>query len=238
MVEARWLFFASRSLWQCYCVSFTAGKDYRQWENVTPIQARAMGSSDNRWLSWACAVALLILLCAVITIWAWSGILPEDRPLFSGYVVIETVADAAIVAVASSVIIRFARQAAKTEREQRRIQHLTDMAWLSGGLAHEIRNHLNGLGTYLSPFRKSAEKHDGDLLGRIEKLQHVVSDLDELVSDFLTLTAPHERQAGGDRSDRTCKRSGRFLVARLRAISRRSAGGCESRRASSERRPR
>ena len=136
------------------------------------------------------AVALLILLRTIITIWAWFGILPEDQRFFFRYVAIEAIADAAILAVASGVIIRFARQAAKTEREQRRSEHLSDMALLSGGLAHEIRNYLNGLGTCISLFRKSAEKYDGDLLARIEKLQHVVSDLDELLSDFLTLTRP------------------------------------------------
>ena len=66
-------------------------------------------------------IASLILFRTIITLWAWFGILPEDQRFFFGYVVIEVVADAAILAVASSVIIRFARQAAKTEREQRRL---------------------------------------------------------------------------------------------------------------------
>jgi signal transduction histidine kinase len=136
------------------------------------------------------AIVSIVLVRAITTVWAWAGLVPEDGQFFFGYVVVEIIADAAILAVAGVLIIRFTRQTAKTEREQRRIEHLTSMALLSGGLAHEIRNHLNGLGTYISLFRKSAEKYDGELLGRIEKLEHVVSDLDELVSDFLTLTRP------------------------------------------------
>jgi two-component system, NtrC family, sensor histidine kinase HydH len=136
------------------------------------------------------AVVLLVAVRLATAFGTWRSVLPEDRGQFHRYLWIETIADIAVWVVVGGVIVWLNRRSAKAASDRRRLEHLAEMALLSGGLAHEIRNHLNALGTYVSLLRKSAGTQDDGLLGQVEKLEQVASELDELVTDFLTLARP------------------------------------------------
>jgi signal transduction histidine kinase len=136
------------------------------------------------------AVVLLLAIRTLVASWTWTGMSPEDRRRFSQYLSGEAIADVAIWIVAVGVIVWWVHRATRIERDRRRLEHLADVALLAGGLAHEIRNHLNALGTHISLLRKTAGSQDGKLLERVEKLEQAATALDELVSDFLTLASP------------------------------------------------
>lgn len=138
----------------------------------------------------AVPVALVLLVRFVAACWIWPNILPQDKPLLFRYLWIEGLVHIAIWIAAGAAIAWLNHRAAKAAGDRTRLEHLAEMAILSGGLAHEIRNHLNALGTHLSLLRKSAGGGSPDLLTRVEKLEQVATELDELVTDFLTLARP------------------------------------------------
>lgn len=140
------------------------------------------------------AVVLLLTIRAVAASWVRPGMSPEDRREFSLYLWVETAADVAVWLAAGGAIAWAVHRAARMERDRRRLEHLAETALLAGGLAHEIRNHLNALGTYISLLRKCAGTQNGELLERVGKLEQAATALDELVNDFLTLTRPVKDQ--------------------------------------------
>lgn len=136
------------------------------------------------------AVLLLLAIRAGVASWVSSGMQSPERQQFFHFLWVETAVDLVVWIAAGGVIAWVVLRAARMERDRRRLEHLADVALLSGGLAHEIRNHLNALGTYISLLRKSAGQDSGELLQRITKLEQATTALDELVNDFLTLTRP------------------------------------------------
>ncbi len=136
------------------------------------------------------AVMLLVAVRLAAAFWTWRNVFPEDWSHFYRYLWIETIADIAVWLAAVGMIVWLNHRSVKAESDRRRLEHLAEVALLSGGLAHEIRNHLNVLGTYVSLLRRSAGTQGGELLERVAKLEQAATALDELVSDFLTLTRP------------------------------------------------
>jgi signal transduction histidine kinase len=63
------------------------------------------------------------------------------------------------------------------------------MALLSGGLAHEIRNHLHALQSRIGLLRKNT-RDDQALTDRVEKLDEIVQAMEQIVNDFLTFARP------------------------------------------------
>lgn len=138
----------------------------------------------------AVAIVLGLGVRILVVLWAWPGGVPENRGELSWYLLIETVSNLIVWLAAGGVIVWLARRAAKVESDRRRLEHLAQVALLTGGLAHEVRNHLNAFGANLSLLRQSAGQSNGELPKRIEKLEHTATALDELMDDFLTLTRP------------------------------------------------
>jgi signal transduction histidine kinase len=138
----------------------------------------------------AFAVVLPIAIRVLLALWVWPATSPLDERQFARYLGIETVADIAVWAAAGGAIVWLIQRAARGERDQRRLGHFAEVALLAGGLAHEIRNHLNVMGTCISLVRKSVGAQDRELLERIEKLDQAAGELDELVTNFLTLARP------------------------------------------------
>lgn len=73
--------------------------------------------------------------------------------------------------------------------DKARVDHLADVAAMSGGFAHEARNLLNALQTRIELLRKHLT---GDEKGeeRVAKLDELATDMDQLFTDFLTLAKP------------------------------------------------
>lgn len=136
------------------------------------------------------AILLLVVIRVAVAVW----IAPGMGLQLSHYLWIETAADIVVWLAAVGAISWLARRAAEVESNRRRLEHLAHVALLAGGLAHEVRNHLNALGAYISLLRKSAPSTDGELVQGIEKLERVSTGLDELLTDFLTLTRPVKDQ--------------------------------------------
>ncbi len=136
------------------------------------------------------AVMSLVAVRLAAAFWTWRSVFPEDWGQFYWYLWFETIADIAIWIATVGVIVWLNHRSAKADSDRRRLEHLAEVAFLSSGLAHEIRNHLNVLGTHVSLLRRSTGTQDDELLERVAKLEQAATALDELVSDFLTLTRP------------------------------------------------
>jgi signal transduction histidine kinase len=136
------------------------------------------------------AVVLLVAIRIAVGFLAWPLGSPEERRPLSQFLWIETIADIVVWLAAGGAIAWLARRAADVESDRRRLEHLAHVAVLAGGLAHEVRNHLNAIGAYTSLLRKAAGTPDGELAQGIEKLERVSTALDELLTDFLTFTRP------------------------------------------------
>lgn len=136
------------------------------------------------------AAALMLAIRLAAASWMWAGVLSADKGPFYRYLWLESLGDVALWIAAAGAMAWLHRRAAEAEGGRTRYEHLSEMALLSGGLAHEIRNHLNALGTYISLLRKSAPAPNDAWLAQVEKLEQVLTELDELVTDFLTLARP------------------------------------------------
>jgi PAS domain S-box-containing protein len=75
----------------------------------------------------------------------------------------------------------------------RRSEKLAAVGTLAAGLAHEIRNPLNGAQLHLTYMRRALGKEgDGDVLEAIEVVSDEVKRLSDLVTDFLDFARPRE----------------------------------------------
>lgn len=138
----------------------------------------------------AAAVVVLLGLRALVALRGAADMTPEDQRRFSAYLWALTGADVVIGIAAGAVVALLARRAAAAERDRRRLEHLAEVALLSGGLAHEIRNHLNAQEGHLALLRKAAGPEKAEVRLRLGRLEQAAAALTELVNDFLTLTRP------------------------------------------------
>lgn len=73
--------------------------------------------------------------------------------------------------------------------DKARIDHLSEVAEMSGGFAHEARNLLHALQTRIELLRKSIAD-DTKSTERVQKLEDIATDLEQLFTDFLALARP------------------------------------------------
>ena len=80
------------------------------------------------------------------------------------------------------------------ERRARQSERLAAAGVLAAGLAHEIRNPLNGAGLHLSILERAIAKQPGggdpSILGAVEVVKKEVRRLSTLVTDFLDVARP------------------------------------------------
>jgi signal transduction histidine kinase len=95
----------------------------------------------------------------------------------------------ALLAVALPIAARLLRSDRRRRAAEARMQHLAELALLSGGLAHEIRNHLHALQSRIGLLRKNT-RDDQALTDRVEKLHEIVQAMEQIVNDFLTFARP------------------------------------------------
>jgi signal transduction histidine kinase len=142
-------------------------------------------------------VVWLIVLClAAFTAAAGisSGIVHSASPetlrfRASSLIWLNVIVQASVVAVAISIGIRLWRSDRRRQAAEARTQHLAELALLSGGLAHEIRNHLHALQSRIGLLRKNT-RDDQALTDRVEKLDEIVQAMEQIVNDFLTFARP------------------------------------------------
>lgn len=100
-----------------------------------------------------------------------------------------------LLLIAFILTVRFLNADRERRAKRAREDHLTEVALLAGGLAHEIRNHLHALQSRVGLLRKSLTDNDV-ALKRLEKLDEIADGMEQLLSNFLTLARPadHEMQ--------------------------------------------
>lgn len=77
------------------------------------------------------------------------------------------------------------------DREQTRLQHLAEVGLLASGLTHEIRNTLNAMHSQLALLRKHLPADaDSQAHQRAGKVELAITELEELVADFLAFARP------------------------------------------------
>ncbi len=139
----------------------------------------------------------LIILCIVVL--AGAGVFTS---ITLGTVSPETLRGQILDAIWLNVAVQFVLLIAgiylvqrlfRGDRQQRaskaRTRNLADLALLSGGLAHEMRNHLHALQSRVGLLRK-ATRDDHALSTRVEKLDEIIQAMEELLNDFLTYARP------------------------------------------------
>lgn len=85
-------------------------------------------------------------------------------------------------------------EGARTERQhrERRVEKLAALGTLAAGLAHELRNPLNGAQLHLTLLERSLRKLEGhpELLDSVMTIEEQIRRLGELVTDFLDFARP------------------------------------------------
>jgi signal transduction histidine kinase len=82
------------------------------------------------------------------------------------------------------------------ERAEAHAEHLAEIGLLAGGLAHEIGNTLNAMHSQIALLRKELPPEAGTACQRTGKLERAVTELEELVEEFLTFARPAKDQLG------------------------------------------
>ncbi len=85
-------------------------------------------------------------------------------------------------------------RARRRERAQAHAEHLAEVGLLAGGLAHEIRNTLNAMHSQIALLRKQLPPEAGTACQRTGQLERAVTELEELVGEFLAFARPAKDQ--------------------------------------------
>lgn len=140
------------------------------------------------WLTSLCATVLAA--AGVITWLVARASSAETLQYHASNVIWLNVALQIVLLIAAGYI---ASRLLRSDRQRRataaRTQHLAELALLSGGLAHEIRNHLHALQSRIGLLRKST-RSDEALTARVEKLDEIVQAMERILNDFLTFARP------------------------------------------------
>jgi signal transduction histidine kinase len=94
-----------------------------------------------------------------------------------------------LLAVAVRMAMRIVQGDRRRHAAEGRTQHLAEIALMSGGLAHEVRNQLHALQTRVSLLRKALAGNES-ALARVDKLDEIADGMEQLLTDFLTLARP------------------------------------------------
>lgn len=147
----------------------------------------------SRGVVWLVLFCVAVLTAAGVTTWVavrtTSAELLYNRA--SSIVWLNLALQIALLAITAYIAGRMFRSDRRRRATEARTWHLAEMALLSGGLAHEIRNHLHALQSRIALLRKSTQD-DQSLTARVEKLDEIVQGMEQIVSDFLTFARPAE----------------------------------------------
>ncbi|TWU27630.1 Nitrogen regulation protein NR(II) [Bythopirellula polymerisocia] len=135
------------------------------------------------------ALAVVLLSRIVSTLWIFRA-LPEEiaRSVIPG--LWYNFFFELMVFVGISLALRWLIGRDRKDRsEKARLDHLAEVATMSGGFAHEARNLLHALQTRIELLRKSAAD-DAKSLERVNKLDELAMDMEQLFTDFLSLARP------------------------------------------------
>jgi len=116
-----------------------------------------------------------------------------------GFFVIGFLAALAVGAVVAIYLGRRGFASAMRARQRRRDrEHLMQLALLTGGLAHEIKNPLSTIKLNLELLAEDFEHSDDELhrrnFARLQGLQNEVQRLQDILADFLKYADGHEAQ--------------------------------------------
>lgn len=75
--------------------------------------------------------------------------------------------------------------------EKTRLDHLAEVAMLSGGFAHEARNYLHAMQSRLELLRKNLAGQ-AKAEERVDKMAEITREMEQLLTDFLTFARPAE----------------------------------------------
>ena len=137
------------------------------------------------------AVALAAVGLAHIASTAWiSRSVSHDAyrvvvPVLRFNILVELIVIALVLYVVKWLVGRDRRD----RLDKARLDHLAEVAAMSGGFAHEARNLLHALQARIDLLRKNIL---GDAKGeeRVNKLEELATDMEHLFTDFLTLARP------------------------------------------------
>jgi signal transduction histidine kinase len=138
-------------------------------------------------------VAFLTLRFSVAA-WVWNRAPADTRAGLWVPWVLDTALTALLLIVAVAGCCWLTSRARRREREQARVEHLAEVGLLAGGLAHEIRNTLNAMHSQIALLRKQLPSQAGPACERTAQLERAVTELEQLVSDFLAFARPAKDQ--------------------------------------------
>jgi signal transduction histidine kinase len=140
---------------------------------------------------WLIGLCLAVFAGAGGISWGMVRAASSDTLRFraSSVIWLNVIVQVALLAVALSIAARLLRSDRRRRAAEARTQHLAELALLSGGLAHEIRNHLHALQSRIGLLRKNT-RDDQPLTDRVEKLDEIVQAMEQIVNDFLTFARP------------------------------------------------
>jgi len=139
------------------------------------------------------ALAVLLLFWFASTIWvqksvsdaAAQQVIPVlQLNLFVEVVVLTSVSVAALWLIVRDRRVRYAKT---------RIDHLSEVAMMSGGFAHEARNLIHAMHTRLELLRKSVAGND-KAEERVDKLGEIAEGMEQLLADFLSFARPADNK--------------------------------------------
>lgn len=144
---------------------------------------------------------LLLTICATGCVWivagiaitAWSRIESSHAGMM-WLLWLDRVVAGIILLLGCFVAWRIAQRAGQHKTRHDRLVHLAEVGLLAGGLAHEVRNVLNAMQSHLSLLRRGSGKDAAQVERQVQKLEHAVTDLEDLLTDFLTFARPAKNQ--------------------------------------------
>jgi signal transduction histidine kinase len=148
---------------------------------------------DNlpRGVVWLISLCVTVLTAANIVTWVVVRTATAEtvQHRASAFIWLNVALQAALLALAIYIAARLLRGDRSRRAAEARSRHLAELALLSGGLAHEIRNHLHALQSRIGLLRKST-RSDEALTARVEKLDEIVQAMEQILNDFLTFARP------------------------------------------------
>jgi signal transduction histidine kinase len=142
---------------------------------------------------WLVLFCVAVLTAAGLTTWIVVRAASAERLQYHvlSIVWLNVALQIALLAAAAYIVTRLIRSERTRQAKEARTWHLAELALLSGGLAHEIRNHLHALQSRIALLRKSTHE-DQTLITRVDKLDEIVQAMEQIVNDFLTFARPAE----------------------------------------------
>lgn len=140
------------------------------------------------------ALAALLTLRITVAAWVYNQAPATMHAEFLAPWLLETALTAALFIATIAGCYCLTSRARRREREQLHVEHLAEVGFLAGGLAHEIRNTLNAMHSQVALLRKHLPPEIEFAHHRTGQLERAVVELEELVGDFLAFARPAKDQ--------------------------------------------